>query len=124
MKWRLYEEDKKYPHSQNLYVCEGDRLLATKTAGNLLNGSFVHVPRLEEDGLIVRDDITGEKITVPHTAFAQHFISAVAVTYQICQAKTSTGTIALHQTGHKMFSRRHLLVGLSRATHISNLSIC
>ena len=84
----------------------------------------VRVLRLGDADLAVRDDITGEEITVPHTAFAHHFVSAVTVAYQICQAKTITGTIALHQTSHKMFSRRHLLVGLSRATHISNLSIC
>ena len=122
--WRLYEEDPKYPHSQHLYVAEGDRLLAVKTnGGTLLNGAFVNVLKLDDENITVEDDMTGQITALPHSRFQEHLVSSVAVTYQGLQAKSVPGTVALHQTGHKHFSRRHLLVGMSRATHISNLSI-
>ena len=112
----MMKEDKKYPASQHLYVAVGDQLLCTKTNGTLLNGAFVTVQDLREDTVVVRDDESKEEARVPFTRFAEHFLSARAVTYQIVQAKTLRGSVALHQTDHKNFTSRHLLVGLSRGT--------
>ena len=122
-RWMMFKEDKRYPHSQHLYVAVGDQLLCTKisggllnTNGTLLNGAFVTVQDLTEANIVVRDDESNEKASVPFTRFAEHFLSARAVTYQVVQAKTLRGSVALHQCDHKNFTDRHKLVGLSRGT--------
>ena len=92
-----------------------DRLAVSKTHGKeLLNGAFVVVQKLDDAGITVRDCETGFETTMPHDRFQEHFLSARAICYATCQAKTIEGTIALHQTGHPHFTRRCLLVGLSR----------
>ena len=115
-RWMMSKEDKKYPHSQHLYVAVGDQLLSTETNGALLNGAFVTVLDLTENSIVVRDDESGDEARVPFPRFAEHFLSARAVTYQIVQAKTLRGSVALHQCDHKNFTDRHKLVGLSRGT--------
>ena len=39
-----------------------------------------------------------------------------AQTYASCQGTDFEGKLRLHDTTHKFFTRRHLFVGLSRAT--------
>ena len=112
---REYAGDNRYPLCQRLVVVVGDRLLVSKTHGKeLLNGAFVVVQKLDDTGITVRDCETGDEATMPHDRFQEHFLSARAICYATCQAKTIEGTIALHQTGHPHFTRRCLLVGLSR----------
>ena len=120
---RRYPGDKRWPLSQTLWVGVGDRLLATKTCGSLLNGAFVTVAEISRTHIAVRDDLTEEVSVVPNARFPEHFLSAIAVSYQVCQAKTIRGTVALHQTDHKHFTSRHLRVGLSRATSIRDVCI-
>ena len=112
----MSKEDKRYPHSQHFYVAVGDQLLCTKTNGTLLNGAFVTVLELTENSIRVRDAESNDEASVPFTRFAEHLLSARAVTYQIVQAKTLRGSVALHQCDHKNFTDRHKLVGLSRGT--------
>ena len=112
---REYAGDNRYPMCQRLVVIIGHRLLVSKTHGKeLLNGAFVVVQELDDTGITVRDCETGAETTVPHDRLQEHFLSARAICYATCQAKTIEGTIALRQTGHPHFTRRCLLVGLSR----------
>ena len=92
----------------------GDRLLVHRTHGKeLLKGAFVVVRKMDDAGITVCDCETGLETTMPHDRFQEHFLSARAICYATCQAKTIEGTIALHQTGHPHFTRRCLLVGPS-----------
>ena len=93
--------------------------LRTRTRTHTHTYAFLHTPvgeeqKLADAGITVRDCETGLEATMPHDRFQEHFLSARAICYATCQAKTIEGTIALHQTGHPHFTRRCLLVGLSR----------
>ena len=46
-----------------------------------------------------------------------------SVCYAAIQARTCHGTVCLHDTTHGKFSRRHLVMGLSRATSATNVWI-
>ncbi len=89
----------------------------------MLNGAFVTVVEIPRTQIAVRDDLIEEVSIVANAKFAEHFLSAIAVSYQVCQAKTIRGTVALHQTDHKHFTSRHLRVGLSRARNIRDVCI-
>ena len=115
--------DKRWPLSQMLWMGVGDRLVATKTCDTLLNGAFVTVVELPRTHIAVRDDETNEVSVAANARFAEHFRSAIAVSYQVCQAKAIRGSVCLHQTDHKHFASRHLRVGLSRAPSVRDVCI-
>ena len=48
---------------------------------------------------------------------------AYAITYHNSQSKTLPGTVGLFETQSRYFTERHLLVGLSRATHCEDVMI-
>ena len=97
--------DRRWPHSQRLSVAEGDWLLAQKTipSAGLCNGAFVCVRNVEnEDGEIEVYDPQSQAIAkVSHSRFAECFLSASCVSYQVTQGKTiGFGTVGLWQTQH------------------------
>ena len=54
-------------------------------------------------------------LSLPADQVADLFVLAYAQTYASCQGTEFDGTLRLHDTTHKFFTRRHLFVGLSRA---------
>ena len=120
--------DRRWPHSQRLTVAEGDWLLAQKTipSAGLCNGAFVCVRTVEneENEIEVYDPQSQAIAKVPHSRFAECFLSASCVSYQVTQGKTiGFGTVGLWQTQHRFFTPKHLRVGLSRATAISDVYV-
>ena len=57
----------------------------------------------------------GQKYTVTYEFCRRSLRLAYAMTYASIQARTCQGTVALWDTKHSKFSRRHLVMGLSRA---------
>ena len=66
--------------------------------------------------MVVRDDESGEDSSVPFARFADRFLSARAVTYNIVQATTLRGPVAIPQCDHKNPTNRHKLAGPFRGT--------
>ena len=102
--------------------------LAQKTipAAGLCNGAFLRVQKIEnEDNEIEIHDPQSDVITeVPCIRFAECFLSATCVSYQVTQGKTiAFGTVGLWQTQHRFFTPRHLRVGRPRATATSDVYV-
>ena len=54
-------------------------------------------------------------ISLTHEQVSEWTVLSFAQTYASCQGTDCKGTLRLHDTTHKFFTRRHLFVGLSRA---------
>ena len=54
-------------------------------------------------------------ISLTHEQVSEWTVLSFAQTYATCQGTDFEGTLRLHDTTHKFFTRRHLFVGLSRA---------
>ena len=61
-----------------------------------------------------RCDFTGG-ISLTHEQVSEWTVLSFAQTYASCQGTDFEGTLRLHDTTHRFFTRRHLFVGLSRA---------
>ena len=54
-------------------------------------------------------------VSLTHEQVSEWTVLSFAQTYASCQGTDFEGTLRLHDTTHKFFTRRHLFVGLSRA---------
>ena len=54
-------------------------------------------------------------IALTHEQVSEWMVLSFAQTYAACQGTDFEGTLRLHDTTHKFFTRRHHFVGLSRA---------
>ena len=58
----------------------------------------------------------GQLYSVTHAFCQRNLRLAYAMTYASVQGRTCLGSVALFDTTHPKFTRRHLVMGLSRAT--------
>ena len=58
----------------------------------------------------------GQAYNVSHVFCGRHLRLSYAMTYASIQGRSCQGSVALWDTDHPKFSRRHLVMGLSRAT--------
>ena len=64
--------------------------------------------------LVCTEGCQSHRVTI---AFCQRNLRlAYALTYAAVQGRTCTTSVALHDTKHHRFTRRHLVMGLGRAT--------
>ena len=120
--------DKRYPNSQDLHVGIGMELICCKTVEPLalFNNSLFTVAGLGESTITVEELDTGGTTTrseIPVARIVELFRSAAALTTIQVQGRTLQGTVCLHEWSHPRFSRRHAIVGLSRATSIDLVSM-
>ena len=54
-------------------------------------------------------------VSLTHEQVSEWTVLSFAQTYASCQGTEFEGTLRLHDTTHKFFTKRHLFVGLSRA---------
>ncbi len=64
-----------------------------------------------------------ETYTLTHEWVGLHTRSAHSVTISSCQGRQFEGSLALYDTRHRMWSRRHIYTALSRARSWDALSI-
>jgi hypothetical protein len=102
---------------QGFYLFPGLRLVGSKTEEGVKNGVFytVLVPR---DGNKTVLQTVGAESTVRifTNKLTAHVRPAAALTYFGSQGRTLDGTVKLHDTRSPFFTRRHLVVGVGRAT--------
>ena len=105
-----------------MYLAEGVPLVACKTweREGITNASFWTVVGLNPLRLECE---TGRVIEFDPNRHQEFFRLAHAMTYQVAQGRTLPGTVCLWEVGSPHFSAKHLLVGLSRATGASLVSI-
>ena len=77
----------------------------------------------EEFPLEVEDAEGGQTYSLTHEWCRLHTRSAHAVTISSCQGRQFAGSLALWDTRHPRFSKRHLYTALSRARSWEALAI-
>ena len=93
--------------------------MACKTARGLVNAGLYEVLTL--DPFVVKGE--GTEIEIPVEHFHSCLRSAHAMVAIVSQGRTAPGTVCLWETESAFFSDKHLVVGLSRATNSSLVSI-
>ena len=71
--------------------------------------------------LTLRCEETGQEYEVPLAWAAENLRHGAAVCYAAIQGKTCRGTVALWCMQSRRMTRRHLILGLSRATAITKV---
>ena len=122
---------------QSMRVWEGIELIGCPRGSGkklgVVQGVMYHVTAITDISLTVvmqkeyrrcPDTVqAGEEATVPLEEVCTQLRPAHALCYYTCQGRSISRKIVLLDTGHKYFSVRALIVGLSRATHGSLLHI-
>jgi hypothetical protein len=100
--------------TQPMWLWPGIRLLGAATEGDKVkNQVWYEVAEVSTDpGHLVRFACG---LALPAEKVADLFVLSYAQTYASCQGTEFDGTLRLHDTAHKLFTKRHLFVGLSRA---------
>ena len=89
----------------------------------LFNNSLFTVAGLGESTITVEELDTTTRSEIPVARIVELFRSAAALTTIQVQGRTLQGTVCLHEWSHPRFSRRHAIVGLSRATSMELVSM-
>ena len=89
----------------------------------LVNGAFLDVLAVGEDEIRLRDEATGDELTLTPAQVARNTKLRHALTIFAVQGRSLPGTIAVHDAGSRYFDSRHLYVALSRATSGSLVSV-
>ena len=106
---------------------QGTPLIGSKIAHPILNAIWYEADRCQGDYLHLFDE-RGEEVVVPLEKAAKCLTLRHAMTVYKSQSRTLQGHVRLcpgARPGHvsQHWSMNHLLVGASRATALSNLSI-
>ena len=86
------------------------------TKSGLYNSQLLKVMSWDPDSVTLQCTEGGREHRVTREWLAINTRPGWAVTYASIQARTCHGTVALHDATSAKFSRRHLVMGLSRAT--------
>ena len=87
----------------------------------IYNAQLLSVQGWSEEDLHLRCTEGGAEYTVP-ISWAQHNLRyAAAICYAAIQGRTCQGTVALYDWTSRRMSRRHLILGLRRATALEKV---
>ncbi len=112
-------EDAEVPY----HLFTGTRLIGSNTVGNFVNGAFLLVSEIGQDGIRLQDEDAKEEFEASVEQIAKHTKLRWALTICSVQGKSLDGTIAIHDVESVHFNDTHLYVALSRATDGANVSI-
>ena len=99
--------------TQGMFLWPGIKLLGAATEGDKVHNQVRYeVAEVATDCSHIRFTCG---LTFPTDKVADLFVLYYAQTYASCQGTEFDGTLRLHDTAHRFFTRRHLFVGLSRA---------
>ena len=110
---------------QKLHVYPSVPLICTMqtTRGGLYNSQLLTVHSYDSTHIEVEDAESGQTYSLTHEWCRLHTRSAHAMTISSCQGRQFEGTVALWDTRHARYSKRHLYTSLSRAKAWEALSI-
>ena len=110
----LYIDD-----SNEIFV--GCKLYAAVTNRRLTNGALLEVKAFDEILVQLYDEELEITLSLPIDEL-KHCRYGYALTYCASQGR-SLSEVRLHDTGHPMFTKVHLSMGLARATQASKVDI-
>ena len=84
------------------------------TRGGLFNSQLLTVRSYDATHIEVADVESGQTYSLTHEWCRLHTRSAHAVTISSCQGRQFEGSLALWDTRHPRYSKRHLYTSLSR----------
>ena len=87
----------------------------------IYNSQLLTVQSWDQKNVELKCSEGGVTYSVTHEFCRKNLRLAYAMTYASIQARTCHGTVALGDTKHPRFSRRHLVMGMSRATRASHV---
>ena len=113
------------PLGQKLYIYPSVPLICClQTARQqLYNSQLLDCESYDDNQIVVRDRESGEVHTLSHEFVRLHCRSGHAYTIASCQGRQYDGSVALWDTRHKMWTKRHAYTALSRSRAWEALSI-
>ena len=93
------------------------------TRGGLFNSQLLTVRSYDATHIVVQCVESGQTYTLTHDWCRLHTRSAHAVTISSCQGRQFEGSLALWDTRHPRYSKRHLYTSISRSKAWEALSI-
>ena len=93
-------------------------VLSEVSKHGIYNSQFLTVVGYDDGSLELECAEGGARYTVCHTWARSNLRLGYAVCYASIQSRTWHKSCALWDTAHPMFTRRHLVMGLSRATRL------
>ena len=87
------------------------------------NNVLYTVRHLTEELVYLSAPHTEELLPLPYAQVSELLRLSYAQTYASCQGKEFEGSLRLHDTQSKHFTRRHLFVALSRAKRAEQIDI-
>ena len=121
------KEDSNIETSQDCYLAIGTPLIACKTIENRGLFNSAHYTVVNLDPLTIQEESTNareagqaaEDIVITVNEFPRLLRLAYAITAMSSQGKTIQGRVVIHEWNSIHFTRKHLNVSISRATHHS-----
>ena len=92
--------------------------LRYKVVSILTNDKTFELVAIDDDGAA-----TGESFVMSETDLSLNMRLTHAITYFSSQARTIKGSLRLEQTSAKLFTIRHLIVGLGRAPNGRDIQV-
>ena len=113
------------PLGQKLYIYPTVPLICCLQTSRqqLYNSQLLNVLSYDEQYIYVQDPESEQTHTLTHEFVKTSCRSAHAYTIASCQGRQYTGTIALWDTKHAKYSKRHAYTALSRSRSYAALSI-
>ena len=93
------------------------------TRGGLFNSQLLTVRSYDATHIVVQCAESGQIYNLTHEWCRLHTRSAHAMTISSCQGRQFRGSLALWDTRHPRFSKRHLYTSISRSKAWEALSI-
>ena len=108
--------------SQAMVMWPGSILTAVLHGLNrcgIYNSQLLTVQSWDQKNVELKCSEGGAIYSITHEFCRKNLRLGYAMTYASIQARTCTGTVDLWDTKHPRFSRRHLVMGMSRCTRAS-----
>lgn len=110
----------------NMRLYEGVPLVALKTKHslNLIKNETYIIDLIENNKIYVRDKTDKDPFPINKDVFGQYFTLGYAMTTHKMQGSTVEGLLQIHQIPYNHPNKRLFYTAYSRATKLSNISVC
>ena len=110
--------------AQSMLIWQGiDLLGCSRNSRKVKNNVLYTVRQLTEDLVYLSALHTEEPLALPYAQVAELLRLSYGQTYASCQGTEFEGTLRLHDTQSRHYTRRHLFVALSRAKRAEQIDI-
>ena len=114
------------PNSQEIIVWKGVILAAvldSVSRQGIYNAQLLRITGWDLDNLELVCTESGEMYSVPLAWCPNNLRHGAAICYAAVQGRSCTNRVALWDTTNKRFTRKHLVMGLSRASRMDDIWI-